>query len=87
MSNMNINLKEHGTQIKCTECGNETFSEVLYLFKVSRMLTGEAKDSMVPVPTFSCSECGHVNSEFSLNPEETEKVKPANLITGPGDIE
>ena len=81
---MNINLRDHGTQIKCVKCSGETFTEVLYLFKVSRMLTGEAKDSMVPVPTFACASCGHINREFSLNPEETEKAKPANLITGPG---
>ena len=71
-----IDLRTDGTQIKCSECGNETFSEVLYLFKVSRFVTLETKDSLVPMPTFACSKCGNINKEFSINPLDTAENVP-----------
>lgn len=69
MQQPNINLKQHGTQISCESCSNITFKEVAYVFKVSKILTGESQDSIVPVSTFECAACGHINKEFSL-PEE-----------------
>ena len=71
MQQPKINLKENGTQLVCESCGNITFKEVAYIFKVSKILTGEAQDSIVPVSTFECAACGHINKEFTL-PEENE---------------
>jgi hypothetical protein len=34
------------------------------LRKVSRFLTGEAQDGVIPIPTFICTKCGHVNKDF-----------------------
>lgn len=51
---------------KCEKCECEKFKEVMYVFKVSKLLTGEPQDSIVPVPTFACIECGHVNEEFDI---------------------
>jgi uncharacterized Zn finger protein len=53
------------TAIKCESCENETFSEVVYLRKASKLLTGSSQDSIVPIPTFQCSKCGHINKEFT----------------------
>jgi uncharacterized Zn finger protein len=50
--------------IKCESCGNETFQEALMLRKVSKFLTGQAQDGVLPIPTFVCTKCGHVNQEF-----------------------
>lgn len=50
--------------IKCESCDNETFQEALLLRKVSKFLTGQAQDGVLPIPTFVCSKCGHVNEEF-----------------------
>ena len=60
---LNIDLKKT-TGVSCDECNNETFQEGLMLRKVSRFLTGETQDGVIPIPTFICSKCGHVNKDF-----------------------
>lgn len=54
------------TGVVCEKCGNNTFSEVLLLRKVSKFLlaANSDKDQVIPVPTFSCVKCNHVNNEF-----------------------
>lgn len=53
------------TPIKCEECENETFTEVVFLRKASKLLTGAPQDSVIPVPAFQCSSCSHINKEFT----------------------
>lgn len=55
------------TAIKCEECESETFKEVIFLRKVSKMLTGQSQDGVIPIPAFECSKCGHINKEFIPN--------------------
>lgn len=66
---MNNNLKlnvslDKTVSIVCEKCGNQTFTEAVILRKVSRFLTGQPQDGLVPIPVFSCCSCGHVNNEF-----------------------
>jgi len=61
--NLNIQL-EKTLPIGCDECGNETFQEAVILRKVSKFLTASSKDSIIPIPTFVCTKCGHANQEF-----------------------
>ena len=51
--------------IKCESCENETFVEVVFLRKASKLLTGSSSDSIIPIPTFACSKCQHINKEFT----------------------
>jgi uncharacterized Zn finger protein len=68
-----INLKDCKT-IKCEKCDGIYFREVIYLKKVSKLMTGSLEDTTVPFPIYKCDECGHVNKEF--NPfEENENNK------------
>lgn len=57
--------------ITCENCGNDTFQEALLLRRVSKFLTASNKDSILPIPTFVCTQCGHVNTEF-----KPELLKP-----------
>lgn len=62
---VNINVQLDKTlPVICEECGNQTFQEGLMLRKISKFLTATAKDSLLPIPTFVCMKCGHVNAEF-----------------------
>jgi uncharacterized Zn finger protein len=70
--NAKLSLKDTG-EISCDECKSLTFSEAVILRKVSRLLTGQTKDSVLPIPTFVCTACGHVNDEFM--PEELRSPK------------
>jgi hypothetical protein len=60
---LNISL-DKTTPIVCDACGNETFTQVLLLRKASKFLTGTTQDALMPIPTFACAKCNHVNEEF-----------------------
>jgi len=66
--NLNISL-DKTTSITCDACGNDNFTQVTYLRKVSKFIAGTDHDALIPVPSFACSKCGYVNQEF----------KPKNL--------
>ena len=59
-----INPKDT-TAVKCEKCENDTFTEAVFLRKASKLLTGASQDSIIPIPTFQCSACGHINKEFT----------------------
>jgi hypothetical protein len=67
---MRVNLAEHGTKITCESCGNGTFAEQLHIFRVSKLITGAPEDAYIPMKTFACAKCGHINKEFSMDSEE-----------------
>ena len=61
--NMNVALKDT-TAIICEECGHNVFQEGVLLRKISRFVTGTSQDALMPIPVFTCANCGHVNEEF-----------------------
>ena len=60
-----VNLRDSET-IKCEKCESIYFREVIYIKKVSKLLTGSAEDTIVPFPTYRCDDCNHVNEEFKI---------------------
>lgn len=68
---LNVSL-DKTVPIVCEKCENQTFSEAVILRKVSRFLTGQSVDGLVPIPIFCCTSCGHVNDEFM--PAELRKT-------------
>jgi len=72
MMDLNPKIKPSDMKpISCANCGGLYFRQVLALNKVSRLLTGEAKDSVIPVPTFRCDDCGYIPEEFRPIEQET----------------
>lgn len=57
--------------VLCEECGNKFFKKVTVMKKISRLLTGASQDEIVPLETYACEKCSHVNKDF--NPFEDEK--------------
>lgn len=72
---MKVNLAEHGKAVKCEKCENDTFQDVVYLFKISKLITGGPQDTLVPMPSFKCTACGHINAEFTPNKGVEKKPK------------
>lgn len=72
--NLRVGL-DSSTPIVCESCGNDTFREAAYLRKVSKLLTGSPEDMIVPVPTFVCAKCNHVNEGFQLKTSAKEDQK------------
>lgn len=59
--------------IVCESCGGQAFQEALMLRKVSKFLTGDAQDGVLPIQTFVCTKCGHINADFM--PKELSESK------------
>ena len=59
----NISLKETA-EVSCTECGSIAFQQAVLMRKVSALISENGKEGFLPIPTFSCAKCGHVNEAF-----------------------
>lgn len=89
--NNQLNVKLEDTiGIKCERCHSEVFNEGLLLRSVSRFITGNAQDSIMPLQVFKCASCHHVNAQFmpvipissdspsvEIVDESEEEVKPS----------
>lgn len=62
-----LNVKDT-SEVICDNCKGTVFSEGMFLRKVSALLTGQPKDSYLPIATFYCVKCHTVNDCFV--PEE-----------------
>ncbi len=56
--------------IKCEKCENIFFEKVTIIKKISKLLTGSPDDQLVPMETYVCRECGHMNEEFDILGDE-----------------
>lgn len=75
-SRMNVDLSS-ALDVVCEECGCKTFREVAFVKRVSALVSPTGKEAIVPVGTFSCANCGHVNKEFDpFAPSTTQVAKP-----------
>lgn len=63
---------ENTDPVVCKKCNGKYFTQALALRKASKLLTGQDKDSYVPIPVFACIECNHVNQEFQ--PQEIQSL-------------
>ena len=64
---------DNTTAIVCENCKNDTFVDVYYMRKISKLLTGAADDQLSTIPIPSCSKCGHINEQFKLKDQKLEK--------------
>lgn len=69
---INISLKD-GVAVACS-CGGKNFMELTRFFKFSALLTGAAKDSLMPIPVYVCGQCGATLEE--LLPNDLKATKP-----------
>ena len=67
----NFNLTD-AREMLC-ECGNNTFMPGVRFRKVSRLITGGAKDSVLPIEMYLCTQCGKPLQE--LLPDELKDKK------------
>ena len=63
---MNFSLND-ARDIVC-ECGNKIFMDGYSFKKVSRLITGGAKDAVLPIQLYLCTQCGKPLQD--LLPEE-----------------
>jgi hypothetical protein len=64
MKAQGINPKDT-VEVICEQCKSNKFQEVVFIRKASKLLTGAANDTYMPIPTFQCVSCSHINKEFT----------------------
>lgn len=62
--NLNPEHLRDAKNIECNNCEGIFFQEVHMFKKISKLLTGSPKDTVVPIPAYRCSDCGSVAEEF-----------------------
>jgi hypothetical protein len=61
----NLNLSPSDLQnVKCENCDSELFTPAFFIKKISALVSPNGKEGFVPLQTFACSLCGHVNESF-----------------------
>jgi hypothetical protein len=59
------------------ECGNNTFMPGFRFKKMSKLITGQAQDAIIPIEVYLCTQCGKALQE--LLPLEL-RDKPSTLV-------
>ena len=59
------------------ECGNNTFMPGFRFKKMSKLITGQAQDAIIPIEMYLCTQCGKALQE--LLPLEL-RDKPSTLV-------
>jgi len=52
--------------IVCENCGGRLFRQVHAFKRIPQLLSQSGKEEIVPIPTFRCDDCGHINDEFMV---------------------
>lgn len=60
---INVDLSK-SSPVKCENCENYTFVEVSLMFWLSALVSPTGQAGNVPVPTYACNACGHINDGF-----------------------
>ena len=50
--------------VTCEGCGNTSFLQSFLIRKVSAIYAPNGEQSLLPIPVFECSSCGHINQMF-----------------------
>jgi hypothetical protein len=69
------------TNITCDECGNYTFIQCFFLKHFSDITSPIGRAGDVPIPSFACGACGHVNNKLRPTGYRTEEKSTAPAPT------
>ena len=51
--------------VVCDKCGNSSFNMIFKIKKLSSKVSPNGQGGFLPLQTYSCSECGHINKTFT----------------------
>lgn len=60
-------------EMMCTECGGTVFIPGTKFLTISKLITGDVKDAIIPMEIYLCGDCGEINQQ--LLPEELKVIK------------
>lgn len=69
------------TAVVCENCKNQTFNQVMIMRHLSAILSPTGEAGNVPIPTFACNACGHINREFVPAFMRTEAPRNDTIVS------
>ena len=63
------------TDLKCEKCESVYFKPVLRLRKISKLMSGQLDDIVVPIKVMACAKCNHVNKDLDIDDNKIDLVK------------
>jgi hypothetical protein len=73
MNKLTQSQVESAKNLSCEMCKCEVMKQGFVIKTVSGLLTGNSKDTFIPVPVFACMSCNHVNKIFSQELKLSDK--------------
>ena len=58
------------------ECGNKTFMPAFRFKKLSKLMTGQPNDSIIPIELYLCTQCGKPLQELLPDELRDKQIKP-----------
>jgi predicted nucleic acid-binding Zn ribbon protein len=58
---------ESARTITCEQCDNHTFNQVHVMKRLSALVSPTGEEVVIPLQTFQCTACSHINNEFLPN--------------------
>lgn len=55
---------ELAKDLVCDECGHNTFVLAFMIKSLSAIVSPTGQEINLPIQTYACSKCGHVNKKF-----------------------
>ena len=59
----NVDLT-HAKTLQCEICECLGFKQTMMLKKLSSLISPTGQEAIIPVASFCCEQCGHINKEF-----------------------
>jgi hypothetical protein len=66
---------ENAKNVACEICNSEVLKQVYVIKHISALLTGDSKDTYIPVPIFACNSCNHINEVFAKDLKISSNIK------------
>ena len=61
--NMNVDMSL-ATDVKCEACECISSRSCFLIKKLPAIISPSGQETIIPVETFSCNSCGHINQQF-----------------------
>ena len=77
---LNLSL---ATTVVCEQCGGKVFIAAYIMKQVSALQSPTGQTAIIPIETYSCIGCGHINKLFDPTKDEetTENKTPSPLVS------
>ena len=66
---VNVDLSK-AADLECSNCGCKVFEAAFMFKKISALVSPTGQETLVPVQTFKCSECGNIEDMFLPDAEQ-----------------